>query len=152
VVQAAETPDRIEREIMINASIERVWGLVSEPGWWIGDGDRSAQTVSREGDLVVVDDPRYGRYLIQPVSADPPHHVAYRGSPVEGQPPAEGSATLVEFVLAERDGGTLLRVVESGFASLAMPAERRREQFEGNVKGWEMQLGVAKGVTERVRA
>jgi hypothetical protein len=66
--------------------------------------------------------------------------------------PAEGGATLVEFVLAERGGGTLLRVIESGFASLAMPADRRREQFEGNVKGWEMQLGVAKGVTERVRA
>ncbi|MGI9002113.1 MAG: hypothetical protein ACR2GH_10630 [Pseudonocardia sp.] len=38
---AHENADRIEREILINTPLDRVWDLVSEPGWWIGDGDRS---------------------------------------------------------------------------------------------------------------
>ena len=148
---AVEGADRIEREILIDASIERVWRLVSEPGWWIGDGDRSAQEISREGDLVIVDDPRYGRYLVLPVSTDAPHHVSYRSSPSSGQAPGEGTSTLVEFVLAEQGGGTLLRVIESGFAALALPAERRAAMLEDNIDGWEQQLGVAKRDAERVR-
>jgi pentapeptide MXKDX repeat protein len=149
---AVQGADRIEREILVDAPIERVWRLVSEPGWWIGDGDRSAQDISRDGDLVTVDDPRYGRYLVLVVSADAPHHVSYRSSPLPGEPPAEGTSTLVEFVLAEQGGGTLVRVVESGFASLAVPAERRAAMVEGNTAGWELQLGVAKRDAEHVRA
>ena len=149
---AGERADRIEREILIDAPIERVWQLVSEPGWWIGDGDRSAQVITREGDLVVVDDPRYGRYPILPVSTDAPRHASYRSSAFPGQAPGEGGSTLVEFFLTEQGGGTLLRVVESGFASLAMPADRRAAAVEGNVEGWELQLGFAKRDAERIRA
>jgi uncharacterized protein YndB with AHSA1/START domain len=147
-----ESEDRIEREILIDAPIERVWRLVSEPGWWIGDGDRSAQVITREGDLVVVDDPRYGRWSVLPVSSEAPRHVSYRGGSLPGQAPAEGASTLVEFFLTEQGGGTLLRVVESGFASLDAPAERRAAAIEGNIEGWRLQLGFAKREAERIRA
>ena len=140
----SEVADRVEREIMINAPIERVWRLVSEPGWWIGDGDRSDQVIGREGDLVIVHDPRYGRWSVLPVSSEAPHHVSYRGSALPGEAPGEGTSTLVEFFLTELGGGTLLRVVESGFASLAVSAEQRAAAVEGNIGGWEQQLGFAK--------
>ncbi len=126
--------------------------LVSEPGWWIGDGDPSNRVVSREGDLVVVAYPPYGRFPVLPVASDPPHYVSYRGSDDPGQTPAEGNSTLVEFFLTEEQGGTLLRVVESGFASLYPSAERRAAAVEDNVEGWEMQLGFAKRDVERVWA
>jgi uncharacterized protein YndB with AHSA1/START domain len=148
---AAEAADRIEREILIDAPVETVWRLVSEPGWWIGDGDRSGHVVTREEDLVVVDDPRYGRFPVLPVSTDAPRHVSFR-SAYPGEDPREVATTLVEFFLAEKDGGTLLRVVESGFASLDVPAERRAKQVEDNTGGWEFQLGVAKRDSERAPA
>jgi uncharacterized protein YndB with AHSA1/START domain len=148
---AAEGADRIEREIVIDAPVEVVWRLVSEPGWWIGDGDRSGQVVTREDGLVVVDDPRYGRFPVLPVASDAPRHASYRGA-YPGQDPREVATTLVEFFLTEQDGGTLLRVVESGFASLDVPAEARATQLEGNTEGWEFQLAVAKRDTERVGA
>ena len=141
--------DRIEREITIAAPIDRVWGLVSEPGWWIGDGDRSQQTTSRDGEFVVVEDPRYGRFPILPVSAEPPSYVAFRGAYEQGKLPADGASTLVEFFLGEVDGGTLLRVVESGFAALDVSPERRASSIEGNTKGWEFQLDVAKRDSEQ---
>ncbi|MGH3569931.1 MAG: SRPBCC family protein [Pseudonocardia sp.] len=149
---AGEVADRIEREILIDAPLERVWRLVSEPGWWIGDGERSGQVVSREGDLVVVDYPPHGRFPVLPVTTHAPHYVAYRAAEDPGQTLAEGTSTLVEFFLAEKDGGTLLRVVESGFASLYSSAERRAAAVEDNIEGWEMQLGFAKRDAERAPA
>jgi uncharacterized protein YndB with AHSA1/START domain len=147
----AEGADRIERQILIDAPIERVWSLVSEPGWWIGDGDRSGHVVTREGDLVVVDDPRYGRFPVLPVSADAPGYVSFRGA-YPGEDPRKDTTTLVEFFLTEQDGGTLLRVVESGFAAMPLTAAERAEAVEGNTQGWEFQLGVARRDTERVGA
>lgn len=87
-----------------------------------------------------------------PVSAEPPYYVAFRGSDDPTQTPAEGTSTLVEFFLTEVHGGTLLRVVESGFASLYPSAESRAAALEDNGKGWELQLGFAKRDAEQVRA
>jgi len=44
----------------------------------------------------------------------------------------------------EQGGGTPLRVIESGFASLAIPAQDRESAVEDNINGWEQQLGFAK--------
>jgi len=98
-----------------------------------------------------VEDPRYGRFPVLPVSADPPHHVSFR-STGDGQVPADDNSTLVEFFLTEQDGGTLLRVLESGFATLPVPTERRAAAIEENTEGWEQQLGYAKRDAERVSA
>ncbi len=127
--------DRIEREILIDAPIELVWRLVSEPGWWIGDGDRSHQIVTHVGDLVVVDDPRYGRWSVLPVSSQAPHHVSYRWPVVAGQPLEPATSTLVEFFLSEHGDGTRLRVVESGFASLDRAGRRPGGQRRGQDRG-----------------
>ena len=125
--------DNVEREIDIDAPLERVWGLVSEAGWWIGDGDRSAQTRHREGeDLDVVVDPRYGTFRIRTEKAEPPSYVSFRWLD-EGN---ERATTLVEFFLTEKNGGTVVKVVESGF--------RLAEHREGNIKGWEQQLAILK--------
>jgi hypothetical protein len=45
--------------------------------------------------------------------------------------------TLVEFTLQAMRRGTLLAVVETGFA--ALPAHRRDEAFRMNERGWSIQ-------------
>ena len=45
--------------------------------------------------------------------------------------------TLVEFTLHPIPAGTLLMVIESGFA--ALPAHRRDEAFRMNERGWSIQ-------------
>jgi len=148
---AGESASRIEREILIDAPIQRVWQLVSQPGWWIGDGDRSGQVVTREGDLAMVDDPRYGRWPVLTVSTDAPHYASFRGGDDPDWQP-EGKSTLVEFVLTEQGEGTLLRVVESGFEFLYPSAERRAAAIEDDSEGWRFQLGIAKRDAERIPA
>jgi hypothetical protein len=46
--------------------------------------------------------------------------------------------TLVLFELEDMDGGTLLKVVESGFDNI--PAERRLKAFRMNSRGWDEQM------------
>ncbi len=142
--------DRIERETVIQASVERVWQLVTQPGWWIGDGDRSAQTVRRQGELAIVEDPRYGTFPIRTVTVRAPSYIAYRcvwDSQRRTETPDETNSTLVEFWVAERDGATVLRVVESNFKVMQHPEDAIR----GNAEGWETQLGIAKRVSEAVQ-
>jgi len=46
--------------------------------------------------------------------------------------------TLVEFTLEEVEGGTLLKLVESGFDGI--PIARRAEALKGNDSGWAAQM------------
>jgi uncharacterized protein YndB with AHSA1/START domain len=61
-----------------------------------------------------------------PYAVDPDHEYS-------GEPP-----TLVEFTLQPIAGGTLLRVVESGFDKI--PGKRRLEAFRMNEGGWSEQM------------
>jgi uncharacterized protein YndB with AHSA1/START domain len=45
--------DRIERETLIAAPLERVWSLVAEPGFWVADKASLPGTVAREGESMV---------------------------------------------------------------------------------------------------
>jgi hypothetical protein len=55
--------------------------------------------------------------------------------------------TLVEFHLDDADGGTILRIVESGFDRI--PAARRDEAFRMNDGGWtEQTQNIERHVTQ----
>ncbi|MDN3241236.1 SRPBCC domain-containing protein [Glycomyces tritici] len=58
--------------------------------------------------------------------------------PITGLPEDDPRRTYVEFTLEPIAAGTLLRVVETGFAQL--PESAHREAFEGNVEGWAIEL------------
>ncbi|MGX1777048.1 SRPBCC domain-containing protein [Nocardia brasiliensis] len=143
------TTDKIEHEVDINAPVARVWELVTEPGWWVGDGDRSGQSRSRDGDFEVIEDPKYGRFPVRVETVEPQDYASYRwASAFPGATPGAGTATLVEFRLAEHGGGTRVRVIESGFAALDLPEEERAKRVDDNRGGWKMQLDVLKANAE----
>ncbi len=146
------TPDRIEREITINAPVERVWPLVCEPGWWIGDGDDDGRRRYQEDGLEIVEHPKYGKFPLRVEGSVPNRYVSFRWmSGSTGEAPAAGGATLVEFWLSELTGGnTLVRVMESGFAALDVAEEERTRSFEGNTQGWKEQLDNLKRRAEHV--
>lgn len=130
------TSDVIKQEIFIQADLGRVWSLVAKTGFWVGDG-LHFESEAKEGETVVIDTPRYGRFPVQVERLDPPRYAAYRwASGAPGAAPTESSSTLVEFTLVERDGGVLLHLKESGFARLAGGQAFR----DDNLAGWAKQL------------
>ena len=133
--------DRIEREIEIDAPAQRVWELVSEPGWYINDERITPRDIDRDGDIAYVTDPIHGRFAFRVVTLDEPHYAAFRWY-IDTEA-LDGSSTLVEFWITPTDSGVTLRVVESGFASLAEPEADRRSRFDDHTDGWRRELGLA---------
>jgi uncharacterized protein YndB with AHSA1/START domain len=112
--------DRIERETLIAAPLERVWSLVTQPGFWVADEASLPGTVAREGESMIAKNPHHGDFPVRVEKVEPPTYVAYRWtSAFPGQELREDNSTLVEFTLTAEGDKTRLRVVESGFAALA---------------------------------
>jgi uncharacterized protein YndB with AHSA1/START domain len=143
-----DTQDRIDRQISIDSSPERVWDLVSQPGWWINEGTIEENKIERVGDLDIVHHPVHGEFKIRTERLDPPRYVAFRWIAQEPDQSGNESSTLTEFWIDDRAGGVTLRVSESGFASLDVPDEKRRRHIDGNTEGWEAELAAAKTFVE----
>lgn len=146
---ALDLPDTIEREVTINAPVDVVWPLVSEPGWWINEGEIREHTVEAIGDNIwKVSDIKHGDWQIEVTESDEPRTVAFRwlaGEDDQGR--ADQLRTLVRFTLEPTDDGTTVRVIESGFTTGTVD-EKRRETYDANTQGWEIELAAAKTYLE----
>ena len=142
------TVNTIEREIFIRAGVDHVWSLVSKTGFWVGE-DLHFDLEAGEGETVVVDTVKYGRFPVRVDRLNPPRYAAFRwASAYPGAEITEDNSTLVEFTLQEQDGGVMLRVRESGFASLAGTRDFRDARREDNVRGWAAQLESLRRIAE----
>jgi uncharacterized protein YndB with AHSA1/START domain len=148
--------DRIEKQILLKAPRSRVWRALADAeefGKWFGvnlTGKQFVAGLSVQGNITY---PGY-EHLVMDVlveRVEPEHHLSWRWHPAPVDISVDYSlepSTLVVFELTEVEGGTLLRVVESGFDQL--PPARREEAFRMNDGGWEQQMTnieqhVAKG-------
>ncbi|MGW6316411.1 ATPase [Streptomyces sp. NPDC055099] len=142
--------DRISRQIDIDAPAERVWELIARPGWYINDGTVDGDPDLRhEGDVAVLRHPTLGEFRFRTVTLDKPRYASFRwiGTPSRDE---STPSTLVEFWIDERSGGGVtLRVVESGFSSLADDAAAWLKEREGNDEGWIIELAAAKVFVEK---
>jgi uncharacterized protein YndB with AHSA1/START domain len=137
--------DRIEKRIELRAPVSRVWRALTdyrEFGVWF--------RVALEGAFIAgqptrghITYPGYEHLLMNVIvqRVEPETRFSFTWHPYAIDPKADYSAeapTLVEFTLAPSGDGTLLTVVESGFAKL--PPHRRDEAFRMNSNGWEIQM------------
>jgi uncharacterized protein YndB with AHSA1/START domain len=136
------TVDSIERETFIEAPVERVWEIVTEPehvGRWFSDA--GAEIDLRPGGAMSMTWEEHGTVYGRVEAVEAPHRFAVRwAAKIGSRAIDEGNSTLVEFTLAASDSGTKLRVVESGFASLDMPEADRIAKIEDNTEGWAIEL------------
>ena len=144
--------DSIEREIEIDAPIDRVWEVLTDPrhvATWFGTGE-PIDIDLRPGGIMTLDHGEHGRYRTCFVEVAPPRVLSYRwAAGFPDQLPDVTNSTLVEFTLAPTATGTTLRVVESGFASFEMPADRERAAgFENHSEGWNDVLRRAADLAE----
>ncbi len=134
-------PDRIERDIVISAPIERVWAVITEPehvGKWFGDA--GARIDLRPGGEFRCSWEQYGTVLGIVVKVDPPKFFSYRWARPLGASVEPGNSTLVEFSLTSEGDGTRLRVVESGFRDLNASDDDRAKYAGENHDGWGKEL------------
>jgi uncharacterized protein YndB with AHSA1/START domain len=139
----------VEREILIEASRDRVWAVLTEPelvAKWFGDG---AEIDLRPGGKASFTWSEYGTFDAIIDRVEPPSFLSYRWVNRAGSEPVEGNTTLVEFTLTEVFAGTLLRVVETGFASLHITPAEQQKAVQDNTDGWAAELAELKEYAER---
>jgi uncharacterized protein YndB with AHSA1/START domain len=133
--------DRIEREIDIDAPIDVVWTVITEPehitGWF---------TDSAELDVRPGGEGRFGWDVkatnhnmvvnLRVERLDPPHFFSFRWNYPDGDDPTETNAPLVAFSLEARGGATRLRLVESGLERIARSDEAKEIYFAEHTSGW----------------
>lgn len=142
--------DSIVRELFIRSGIDHVWSLISKTGFWVGD-DLRFDIEAREGETVVIDAPPYGWFPVRVERLDPPGYAAYRwASAFPGAAPTATNSTLIEISLVEQEGGVLLTLRESGFATLDAPEDVRAARHADNVTGWTGQLDRLRRAAEAV--
>ncbi|XVX20648.1 ATPase [Actinomycetota bacterium] len=137
--------DAIERSITIDAPRERVWQLISEPGWWINEGEIREHEIVSDGSVHRVTDSKHGTFTVETVEAREGEYAAYRwlSNPDADGEPEPTLNTLVEFTISG-DGPVEVTVRESGFLPGDVPDEIRERDYRENSGGWEHELAAAK--------
>jgi uncharacterized protein YndB with AHSA1/START domain len=135
--------DSIERQMLVAHSIEVVWKAITDPSSlaaWFGD---SADIDLRPGGSANFGWSEYGATISGRVEiVDEPHTFAFRWAALGGVPLDESPSTLVTLSLTADDDKTLVKVVETGFASL--PEDMRERSLEENTSGWKAEFGDLK--------
>ena len=134
-------PQRIERDILIDAPVETVWAVVTEPehiSSWFSD---SVELDLRPGGRAVLHWNEHGTVHGRVERVEPPHFFSFRWVLHPGADLAEDNSTLVEFSLSTEGDSTRLTVVESGFRDVAGPEDEKQRHFDSHRRGWELELG-----------
>ena len=136
-------PDSIERDVLIEAPVDVVWSVITEPAKitkWFSDLAELDLRPGGAGSLTWVEHDHVAPLVVQAV--EPPHRFSFRWVHPEGETPREGNSTLVEFTLAaEGEDRTRLRVVESGLDAVDWDAERKAAFRDDHDRGWQQNLG-----------
>ena len=135
-------PSAIEREIHIEAPVEVVWHLITEPDQirrWFADEAEIELRVGGKGTLAFKE---HDSYQLQVESVEPPRRFAFRWVRRPGLILRNDNSLMVEFTLEPEDGGTRLRVVESGFDGIDWSDEERAKYVEDHANGWQHHLGL----------
>lgn len=139
------TTDRIEKQILLHAPQSRVWRALTDAeefGTWFrvklegpfSPGEWTRGNITWPGYEHITMEVKVERMEAEAL-------FSFRWHPYAIDPKVDYSSeptTLVEFRLESAEGGTLLKVIESGFDQL--PAHRRDEAFRMNDGGWKQQL------------
>ncbi|MGH8182851.1 MAG: SRPBCC family protein [Rhodanobacteraceae bacterium] len=148
--------DRIEKQVPLKASRERVWHALSEAeqfGTWFGvrfdgpfvEGERLTGKITPtevDAEVAVMQKPYEGtpfEWLVEKI--EPMRRIAFRWHPFGIDKTIDYShepMTLIVFELHDAPEGILLTVTESGFDKL--PPERRAKAFAANEGGWARQM------------
>lgn len=133
--------DKIEREISIKASKERVYAALTDPAQivkWFSDAVEGDLT---EGNQPILSFGEHGKTQIYVVATRPYEYFAFRWVPGANYfigDVLSTDTTLVEFNITEAGGVSIVTMTESGFAKL--PVELAEASFQQNTGGWSYML------------
>jgi uncharacterized protein YndB with AHSA1/START domain len=135
-------PNHIEREILIDAPVEVVWAVVTEPEHISGWFSETVELDLRPGGEMALGWSDHGAVHGRVERVEPPQLFSFRWVVTQhGQKLTDENSTLVEFRLSAEGDSTRLTVIESGFSDLAGTEDENQGHFDGHQEGWKKELG-----------
>jgi len=133
--------DRIEREIDIEAPIDVVWTVITEPEHiieWFTDAAELDLHAGGEGRFVwnATASRRGHTANLRIERLEPPWFFSFRWDYPDGAEPDETNGPLVEISLEAHGESTRLRLVESGLQSVLRSDESKEAYFADHSSGW----------------
>jgi uncharacterized protein YndB with AHSA1/START domain len=132
---------QIERQVLIDAPIDVVWAVVTQPEHISGWFSESVELELRPGGKLALRWSSHRTFEGRVERVDPPHAFSFRWVLEPDQAMTEDNSTLVEFSLSAEGDSTRLTVVESGFPDLTGPEEEKQSHFDAHSSGWDKELG-----------
>ena len=137
----AATPDRIEKQVTLDAPRSRVWRALTDVAQfnaWFGVKLSAPFAPGAEvSGQITIRDYEHVTMTIWIETMEPERFFSFRWHPYAIEPGVDYAAeptTLVSFTLEDAGEGTRLTIVESGFD--AIPESRRAKAFAMNSSGW----------------
>jgi uncharacterized protein YndB with AHSA1/START domain len=132
---------RIDRQITINAPIERVFRALTdaaELSSWFQVRIEGTLSPNRDVWMTSVHPDHAGqRFRVRIAAVEPPRRLVWQWHPGEVDPNVDYSRepmTTVTFTLEPSNGGTRLTVSETGFDEITLA--RRAKVYQDNSQGW----------------
>lgn len=136
---------KIERELQITASPAIVFEVITSPEhlkeWWPDEAVLDA-TPGGKGELVFGDRSSSEAQVPQVtvVEAEAPRLFSFRWVYPEDEDAREENSLLVTFELTAADGGTHLRMTETGFREKGWEVAVLEQQYQEHCDGWDFFL------------
>ena len=133
----------IEREIHVDATPEVVYEVISTPEhlreWWPDEAELDGTEPGATGVLTFADGTNPTAHVVPltVVEATPPRRFSFRWTHELGTAASASNSLLVTFDLEAADGGTRLRMTETGFREKGWEAAVLEEQYHDHVSGWD---------------
>ena len=141
--------DRVEVDCGIATSVENVWAVVSEPGWWVNDGPVDDHEVALDDEGIYhVTDPEAGEWLVEKADEDPMDVVAFRWYPIASDELPDEYATRVEISLSEEGDSVNVHIEESGLSSVSDDEDEARQMWDDEAGRWAEALDAIKAHLE----
>jgi len=135
-------PDRIERTVKLNRPPRDVWSaLTTADGLSAWFGERATIDL-RPGGTASMTFAGGMTVEMRVERVEEPNVFAYTWR-LPDLPDDDPRRTYVEFTLEPEQDGTVLRVVETGFAQL--PLDTRSETYDSHSQGWSRELAELAG-------
>lgn len=129
-------PAQIEKDILIDAPVDVVWRVITEPDQivrWLSEAADIDLRPGGHGRLVFESG---DSYQLQIEAVEPPTRFAFRWVQPQGLVVRADNSLVVEFTLEPVGDRTRLRVVESGFDKVDWSDEEKARYSERHTQGW----------------
>lgn len=132
--------DLIVKETRVAAPRHEVWSSLADVrhiGRWFGNGQPTRGDLE-VGGTIIFDHGPAGDIPAHVEALTPDHELAFRWRVIDSEEIAAtaDNSTVVRFMLSDADEGTVVTIIERGFATLKAPPAALQARYDANDAGW----------------